>query len=151
MSVLVQIADAVAASINAAAADGVFPEPLEAVRAHRPSFDLEELGELRVSVVPRSTVITALARLQSQYECTVDVGIQQRVPAGDGGDGRDARVDALLELAEAIGDHLRHKRLPEFPDAAWSSIAHDPVLAPEHLDERSTLTTVLSVTYRVRR
>ncbi len=151
MSVLVQIADAVAASINAAAAGGVFPEPLEAVRAHRPSFDLEELGELRVSVVPRSTVITALARLQSQYECTVDVGIQQRVPAGDGGDGRDARVDALLELAEAIGDHLRHKRLPEFPDAAWSSIAHDPVLAPEHLDERSTLTTVLSVTYRVRR
>jgi len=151
MSVLVQIADAVAASINTAAADGVFPEPLEAVRAHRPSFDLEELAELRVSVVPRSTVITALARLQSQYECTVDVGIQQRVPAGDGGDGRDARVDALLELAEAVGDHLRHKRLPEFPDAAWSSIAHDPVLAPEHLDERSTLTTVLSVTYRVRR
>jgi len=148
MSVLVQIADAVAASINAAAADGVFPEPFEAVRAHRPSFDLEELAELRVSVVPRSTVITALARLQSQYECTVDVGIQQRVPAGDGG---DARVDALLELAEAIGDHLRHKRLPEFPEAAWSSIAHDPVLAPEHLDERSTLTTVLSVTYRVRR
>lgn len=151
MSVLVQIADAVAASINAAAADGVFPEPLEAVRTHRPSFDLEELGELRVSVVPRSTVITALARLQSQYECTVDVGIQQRVPAGDGGDGRDARVDALLELAEAVGDHLRHKRLPEFPEAAWASIAHDPVLAPEHLDERSTLTTVLSVTYRVRR
>ena len=146
MSVLVQIADAVAASINAAAADGVFPEPLEAVRAHRPSFDLEELGELRVSVVPRSTVITALARLQSQYECTVDVGIQQRVPAGD-----DGRVDGLLELAEAVGDHLRHKRLPEFPEAAWSSIAHDPVLAPEHLDERSTLTTVLSVTYRVRR
>lgn len=146
MSVLVQIADAVAASINTAAADGVFPEPLEAVRAHRPSFDLEELAKLRVSVVPRSTVITALARLQSQYECMVDVGIQQRVPAGD-----DARVDALLELAEAVGDHLRHKRLPEFPEAAWSSIAHDPVLAPEHLDERSTLTTVLSVTYRVRR
>ena len=146
MSVLVQIADAVAASINAAAAGGVFPEPLEAVRAHRPSFDLEELGELRVSVVPRSTVITALARLQSQYECTVDVGIQQRVPAGD-----DGRVDGLLELAESVGDHLRHKRLPEFPEAAWSSIAHDPVLAPEHLDERSTLTTVVSVTYRVRR
>lgn len=148
MSVLVQIADAVAASINAGAAGGVFSEPLEAVRSHRPSFDMQELADLRVSVVPRSTVITALARLQSQYECTVDVGIQQRVPAGDGG---DARVDALLELAEAIGDHLRHKRLPEFPEAAWSSIAHDPVLAPEHLDERSTLTTVLSVTYRVRR
>ena len=85
-------------------------------------------------------------RLQSQVDCTVDVGIQQRVPASD-----DARIDALLELAEAVGDHLRHKRLTDFPEAACLSIAHDPVAASEHLDERSTLTTVLSVTYRVRR
>jgi hypothetical protein len=142
MSVLVQIADAVAASINGA----TFTEPLTAVRAYRPSYDLEQLAETRVTVVPRSMTIAALARLQSQVDCTVDVGIQQRVPAGD-----EARIDALLDLAETVGDHLRHKRLADFPEAAWLSIAHDPVAASEHLDERSTLTTVLSVTYRVRR
>ena len=116
------------------------------MRAYRPSYDLEQLAETRVTVVPRSMTIAALARLQSQVDCTVDVGIQQRVPAGD-----EVRIDALLELAEAVGDHLRHKRLADFPEAAWLSIAHDPVAASEHLDERSTLTTVLSVTYRMRR
>ncbi|MEO1535558.1 MAG: hypothetical protein AAFS11_08365, partial [Planctomycetota bacterium] len=123
-----------------------FTEPVEAVRAYRPSYDLEQLGELRVSVVPRSVTTANLARQQSQVDCTVDVGLQQRVDAGD-----DARLDALLDLAEQIGDHLRHKRLPGYPQAAWLSIEHEPVVAAEHLDERSSLTTVLSVTYRVRR
>ena len=146
MSVIVQIADAVAASINDASdADG-FAETVQAVRAYRPSFDLEQLGELKVTVVPRSINTANLARQQSQVDCTVDVGLQQRVDAGD-----DARLDAMLDLAEQIGDHLRHKRLPGAPQAAWLSIEHEPVVAAEHLDERSTLTTVMSVTYRVRR
>ena len=142
MSVIVEIADAVAAAIN----DGTYSEAVNAERAYRPSFDLEELGELQVTVVPRSVNTANLARQQSQVDCTVDVGLQQRVDAGD-----DARLDALLDLAEEIGDHLRHKRLAGYPQAAWVSIEHEPVVAAEHLDERSTLTTVMSVTYRVRR
>ncbi|WP_458789185.1 hypothetical protein [Adonisia turfae] len=142
MSVIVEIADAVAAAIN----DGTYAEPVTAQRAYRPSFDLEELGMLKVTVVPRSVITANLARQQSQVDCTVDVGLQQRVDAGD-----DARLDALLDLAEEIGDQLRHKRLTGYPQAAWVSIEHEPVVAGEHLDERSTLTTVMSVTYRVRR
>ncbi len=142
MSVIVEIADAVAAAIN----DGTYAETVNAERAYRPSFDLEELGELKVTVVPRSVNTANLARQQSQVDCTVDVGLQQRVDAGD-----DARLDALLDLAEEIGDHLSHKRLPGYPQAAWVSIEHEPVVAAEHLDERSTLTTVMSMTYRVRR
>jgi len=142
MSVIVEIADAVAAAIN----EGTYAEPVNAQRAYRPLFDLEELGELKVTVVPRSVNTANLARQQSQVDCTVDVGLQQRVDAGD-----DARLDALLDLAEEIGDHLRHKRLPGYPQAAWVSIEHEPVVAAEHLDERSTLTTVMSVIYRVRR
>ena len=90
MSVLVQIADAVAASINGA----TFTEPLTAVRAYRPSYDLEQLAETRVTVVPRSMTIAALARLQSQVDCTVDVGIQQRVPSGD--EARIGKGDACV-------------------------------------------------------
>lgn len=142
MSVIVEIADAVAAAIN----DGTYTEPVTAERAYRPSFDLEQLGELKVTVVPRSVTTANLARQQSQVDCTVDVGLQQRVDAGD-----DARLDALLDLAEQIGDRLRHKRLAGYPQAAWVSIEHEPIVAAEHLDERSTLTTVMSVTYRVRR
>ena len=142
MSVIVEIADAVAAAIN----NETYAEPVTAQRAYRPSFDLEELGELKVTVVPRSVNTANLARQQSQVDCTVDVGLQQRVDAGD-----DVRLDALLDLAEEIGDQLRHKRLAGCPQAAWVSIEHEPVVAAEHLDERSTLTTVMSVTYRVRR
>ncbi len=142
MSVIVEIADAVASAIN----EGTYAEAVNAQRAYRPSFDLEELGELKVTVVPRSVNTANLARQQSQVDCTVDVGLQQRVDAGD-----DARLDALLDLAEEIGDQLRHRRLAGYPQAAWLSIEHEPVVAAEHLDERSTLTTVMSVTYRVRR
>ena len=84
MSVIVEIADAVAAAIN----DGTYAEPVTAQRAYRPSFDLEELGELKVTVVPRSVNTANLARQQSQGDCTVDGGLQQRVDAGD-----DARRD----------------------------------------------------------
>ena len=142
MSVLVQIADAVAASINS----GTYSESVIAQRSYRPSFDLEQLAETRVTVVPRSEIIETMSRLHSRVDCKVDVGIQQRVPAGD-----EPRIDALLDLAEEIGDQLRHKGLEDFPEAVWISIEHDPVAASEHLDELSTLTTVLSVTYRVRR
>jgi hypothetical protein len=114
MSVIVEIADAVAAAIN----DGTYAEPVTAERAYRPSFDLEELGELKVTVVPRSVNTANLARQQSQVDCTVDVGLQQRVDAGD-----DARLDALLDLAEEIGDQLRHKRLAGYPQAAWVDLS----------------------------
>jgi len=43
--VIVEIADAVAAAIN----DGTYAETVNAERAYRPSFDLEELGELKVT------------------------------------------------------------------------------------------------------
>ena len=51
----------------------------------------------------------------------------------------------------AIADHLRLKRLTEYPLAAWMAIEHDPVVASEHLDQHRQLTSVLSVTYRVKR
>jgi hypothetical protein len=146
VSVIVAIADAVAASINDASTGGTFSEPVNAVRAYRPEHDLEQVSDMRVSVVPRAVEMVNLARQQTQLDCTVDIGLQQRVAAGD-----TARIDALLELAEQIGDRLRHKRLDGFPTAAWLRLEHEPVVAAEHLDERSTLTTVMSVTYRVRR
>jgi len=50
-----------------------------------------------------------------------------------------------------IADHLRLSRLDDYPQAAWLSIAHEPVVASEHLDQNRQLTSVLTVTYRVKR
>ncbi len=141
MSVITDIADAVTESLNT----GSFSETFTAERLHQPSFDLPELDTLHVSVVPKSLTITNATRHHSYFDCAIDVGIQQRV----NGDGE---VDALLDLAQEIADHLRMQGLAiPGAQATWLSIEHDPVVASEHLDQNRQLTSVLTVTYRVKR
>lgn len=143
MSTISTLADAVAEHINA----GTYAQPVSAVRTYQPAFTLEELGELRVSVVPRTTTVSAASRESSTYEHVLDVGVQKKLPAED----EQFSIDELLELTEAIGDRLRHTRLAGFPEAAWAGLAHEPVVSSESLEQHRVFTSVLSVTYRVRR
>ncbi len=140
MSTLTALADAVKQSLNGAS----FSMPFTAERLHQPSFNLAELATLRVSVVPKSQAIATASRGNSFFDCAIDVGVQKKV-------ADDAEVDDLLDLVEEIADHLRLKRLEQYPSAAWLSIEHDPVVAAEHLDQNRQLTSVLTVTYRVKR
>jgi hypothetical protein len=143
VSTIAAIADAVAAHINA----GTYSRPVSAVRMYQPAFTLEDLKDLRVSVVPRTVGIAAASRDSSVFECVVDVGVQQKLPP----ENEQAEIDALLGLAEEIADRLRLTRLPDAPEAAWAGIAHEPVVASESLEQHRVFTSVLSVTYRVRR
>ena len=143
MSTLVGVADAVAAHINA----GTYSRPVIAERMYQPAFTLEDLKDLRVSVVPRTVGISAASRDSSTFECIIDVGVQQKLPAT----GEQAEIDALLDLVEEIADRLRLTRLPGAPEAAWAGIAHEPVVSSESLEQHRVFTSVLSVTYRVRR
>lgn len=143
MSTITTLADAVAEHINA----GTYAQPVLAVRTYQPAFTLEDLGQLRVSVVPRTTTVSAASRESSTYEHVLDVGVQKKLPAEDD----QAAIDELLELTEAIGDRLRHTRLAGFPEAAWAGVAHEPVVSSESLEQHRVFTSVLSVTYRVRR
>ena len=143
MSTIAAIADAVAAHINA----GTFSQPVIAVRMYQPAFTLEDLAELRVSVVPRTVGIAAASRDSSTFECVIDVGVQKKLPT----EGEQAEIDGLLDLVEAIADHVRLKRLPDAPEAAWAGIAHEPVVSTESLEQHRVFTSVLSITYRVRR
>ena len=143
MSTLTQIADAVAGLING----GTYAVPVQAVRLHQPAFTLEELASLRVSVVPRTVQIAPASRESVTLECVVDVGVQQKLSAQQ----PDVEIDALLDLVEAIADRLRFARLEAFPEAVWSGMAHDPVVSSESLEQHRVFTSVLSVTYRVRR
>lgn len=140
MSVITDLADAVAASLN----DATLSEEFTAERLHQPSFDLADLSELHVSVVPKSQTITNATRQHSFFDCEIDVGVQKKV-------ADDTEVDGLLDLVQEIADHLRMKRLADYPQAGWLAIAHDPVVASEHLDQNCQLTSVLTVTYRVKR
>ena len=143
MSTIAAIADAVAAHINA----GTYSRPVSAERMYQPAFTLEDLKDLRVSVVPRTVGISAASRDSSTFECVIDVGVQQKLPA----EAEEDEIDALLDLVEEIADRLRLTRLPGAPEAAWVGIAHEPVVSSESLELHRAFTSVLSVTYRVRR
>lgn len=143
MSVTTDIAGAVAASINGQ----TFTPPITAERSHLPIFDLGQVGEaVRVSVVPRGLAITNASRTKNFFDASIDIGVQQRVDPED-----PTRIDALLDLVEQIGDHLRLKRLGAMPEAQWLGAEHDPILAAEHLERLSVFTSVLTVTYRLAR
>lgn len=143
MSTLIAIADAITASLNA----GSFGQPFTAERLYQPSFELADLADLKVSVVPKGVTIATASRDGSYFDCAVDIGIQKKLdPHFD-----DTEIDGLVDLAEEIADHLRMKRLAGLPQAAWLSIEHEPVVAAEHLERQRALTSILTVTYRVRR
>ncbi|MBW1649016.1 MAG: hypothetical protein JRJ72_13110 [Deltaproteobacteria bacterium] len=142
MSLATDIADAVVAELNAAPA-GTFSQPFTAQRRVLPEFDLEDLAQLKVSVVPKSVEITGSTRAASQYEIAVDVGVQKKL-----GKDLDAEVAALGTLVDEMADFLRGRTLDQAPFAVWVGIRNDPVYAPEHLAERRVFTSVLTVTYR---
>ncbi|GJQ27714.1 MAG: hypothetical protein HBSAPP02_27460 [Phycisphaerae bacterium] len=140
MSTILDISDAVTSSLNA----GPFDPALNAERRYQPAFDLADLAALKVSVVPKSVTISNATRTDGYFDCAVDIGVQKKITD-------DAEIDALVNLIEEIADHLRQKRLDDAPEAAFVSIANEPVFAPEHLDTQRVFTSVLTVTYRVRR
>ncbi|MCL4742277.1 MAG: hypothetical protein KJZ54_08745 [Phycisphaerales bacterium] len=140
MSTLIAIADAITASLNATS----FGQPFTAERLYQPAFELADLADLKVSVVPKGVTIATASRDGSYFDCAVDIGIQKKI-------ADDAEIDGLVDLAEEITDHLRMKRLADVPEAVWLSIEHEPVVAAEHLEQQRALTSILTVTYRVRR
>lgn len=142
MSTVIDIADAVVGAIQT----GSYGEPIAVERKYRPAFELTELTQVQVTVVPRSMTITTATRDSSYFDCAIDVGVQKKVNADEVED-----LDLLMALVEQIADQLRMKRLDDAPEAACVSIENEPVFASEHLDQQRVFTSVLTVTYRVRR
>ncbi len=142
MSLVIDIADAVTAELNAAP-PGTFTPSFTAMRRVLPEFDLADLADLKVSVVPKRVEITGSTRSASQYEIAVDIGIQKKL-----GKDLDSEVAALSTLVDQIADYLRRRPLSSAPFASWVSISNEPVYAPEHLAEQRVFTSVLTVSYR---
>lgn len=139
MSVIVDIADAVVAQLNVA----TLSQPLTAVRHYQPKFELSEMTELKVSVVPRSLVSKSLDRNRDSFDYQIDVAVQRKT------DMSQASLDALMNLVEEIADHLRQGTLTQYPQSRCTEVENAPVYALDHLDELRQFTSVLTVTYRV--
>ena len=135
-AMIIRIAEAVKDELNGA----TFSQPFTAQRLYCPQFDLTELSELTVSVVPKALLRQAASRLSRQCEMDIDVAVQQKVTVGE-----REQLDALMKLTEEVTDHLSRKPMA---DAIWVK-AQQPVLyAPEHLSNQHVFTSVITLTYR---
>ncbi len=141
-STIIALADAVVAGLNA----GPFSLPFTVQRGYRPAVALPDLAAVKVTVIPKSLTITAASRADGFYDCAIDIGVQRKVNPDD-----PAELDALMRLVEELGDHLRGTKLDGFTAAVWLALENDPIFAPEHLEKERVFTSVLTVTYRVRR
>ncbi|MEP0848682.1 MAG: hypothetical protein HRF50_17895 [Phycisphaerae bacterium] len=141
-STIIALADAIVAKLQ----DGTFSLPFEVQRGYRPVVELPTLAAVKVTVIPKSLAIGAATRADGFYDCAIDIGVQRKVDVDD-----PAALDELMKLVEEIGDHLRYHKLDGFALAAWLSLENEPVFAPEHLEQHRQFTSVLTVTYRVRR
>ncbi len=140
MSLITNISDAVVDLLN----NETFSVEFTAERKILPDYELADLQELRVSVVPKARDITGASRSLSTNEFAIDVGIQKKL-----GSDFETEVPPLLAMVDEICLFLSRKSLPSMPNTVWTGISNEPVYAPEHLSEKRTFTSVLTVTYRV--
>ena len=142
MSVLLLIADAVVESLNTESLSQEFT----AERHYQPVFDLPEMVDLHVSVVPKGIEVLVSSRNQNQHDYAIDIGIQQKV-------ADDAQADVLMSLAEEIADHFRRGRvqIEGIGSIPVLKVGTEPVFAPEHLTEKRIFTSIITLTFRVLR
>jgi hypothetical protein len=145
IGIAADIADAVAAEINAATA-GTFSFPFTAARHVLPKTDLTELKTITVTVVPKSVEIATQTRTMCLRDVMVDIGIQKKIAKEP---GLDTDVASIGVLADEITTYLRKRTLTNATYAVWVRITNDPVYSVEHLDEHRVYTSVLTVTYRM--
>jgi len=140
LSTVLNIADAVVAELNSA----TLSQSVQAVRLFVPNFDLKDMKDLHVSVVPRELHVRGLDRHRNSYDAAIDLAVQKKFKKGDA-----AEIDPLVGLAEEIADLFRLKRLTSFPGAVWVGTDHRVLYSREHWDQFNQFTSLLTLTFRV--
>jgi hypothetical protein len=147
-SIVVRTADALVASLN----DTAFAEPFTAQRAFRPEFQLAQLADLRVTVVPSATArdLAAGDRRGAARTVSIDLGVQRRVDRSEEGDD----VAGLLALVEAIdaatlGRAFAVPASGSLPGGIATCVETeaDPIYHVPHLENSGVFTGVLRLTF----
>ena len=134
----VQIADAVVEALNG----GAFGEDFTAERGYRPAFDLKDMKDLKLTVVPKAVEMTTAGRGLAQADVQIDVGVQKKLATG-----ANAEIDGLMALVEEIAAYVR--ATGRFGEASWVKTENAPIYSQEHLAELRQFTSVLTLTFRV--
>lgn len=140
MSIATDVADSVVAQLNAA----TLGKPVTAQRRLVPSFDLPEMKDLHVTVVPRGMAVSKADRTRNTHDVQIDIAVQKKFD-----EGTNAEIDPLLNLVDEIADLFRLQRLDSYPAAHWIKTDHAPLYSPEHWDELRQFTSIITLTFRI--
>jgi len=140
LTTVLQIADSVTAGLNAARLSQVFT----AQRLYVPNFDLEDMKELRVTVVPRELELGPLDREQNCVHARIDVAVQKKFNSGT-----NAEIDPLVGFAEEVADLFRLKRLVSFHAARCVKVEHTVLYSSEHWEQFRQFTSLLTLTFEL--
>jgi hypothetical protein len=144
---LIAIADAVTYELN----QGDFAQEFSAARMYTPDFNLSDLLELHVSVVPRAFHRVRLTRGQWQYDYQIDVTIKQRLADEQTQAATDVWCDGLMILVQQIADFLRAANLTNYPAAKSVEGENAPAYDQDDLRQERLFTSVVSQVYRLAR
>lgn len=140
MSMATDIADAVVVELNV----GDFSEKFTAQRVTVPRVELDELSELRVSVVPRSVKMARVSNRLTKYIVQIDIGVQKKI-----GENELQDVAALGQLVDEISDFLKDRTLALLPNIRWITNKNEPIYSVDHLLQNRVFTSLLSAEYHL--
>ena len=134
---IIEVADAVVSALNGHA----FSHAFTAVRGYLPTFELPDLNELKVTVVPKEDDGKLDTRSASTHQYAIDIGIQKKPPAI----GKD-ELDPLMQLTQEIADYFLFGPRPA--DATLISPQVRILYLQEHLHQFRQFTSVVTLTFR---
>mgnify|MGYP000072067502 CR=1 FL=1 len=123
--------------VNLAVAVAGFLTEYNAEVQYFPTFDLRDLDDLRVVVVPNSTEYKTVSRERHEEILKVQIGFLKR--------GSEENLDDLLRIVEKIGLGFLNRKLG---GATCVCVAYNPIYSPEHLRERRQFTSIIELTFR---
>ena len=115
-----------------------------AQRLYVPNFDLEDMKELRVTVVPRELELSPLDREQNCVHARIDVAVQKKFNSGT-----NAEIDPLVGFVEEVADLFRLKRLASFHAARCVKVEHTVLYSCEHWEQLRQFTSLLTLTFEL--
>lgn len=142
-----EISEAVKDYINAQ----TYSETFTAVRRYAPQYDLDDLTELIVTVVPATATAQTISRSAATYEIGIDIGVQKALTGAEDCD-LPASVDGLMDLVEEIEESIRFQSyaLDSGANAFWVRSERTAAFEQEHMmGKTQTFTGVFRVFYKV--
>jgi len=139
------LAKQLAAALSAYTWGSVPGGTLDVKMQRKPDYSLEDLGYLRVSVVPGAYTMKTETKGMEVADATVGIVVAQHV-------GSDAEIEALEDICQEIVDAIRSNYikptgLPEFTD--WTEVGIPLPYDPELLEARNVFMAQIATQWDV--